>query len=63
MEEIMRKESMNDPKNLVLLATDNLTLFAFLQSLVKSKTLIIMTIVGLVMFGGFGLFLYKMAGA
>ena len=59
----MKKESMNDPKNLILLVTDNLTLFAFLQSLVKSKTLIIMTIVGLVMFGGFGLFLYKMAGA
>lgn len=54
---------MNDPKNIVLLATDNLTLFAFLQSLVKSKTLLVMTVVGLVMFGGFGLFLYKMAGA
>lgn len=59
----MKKESMNDPKNLILLATDNLTLFAFLQSLVKSKTLILMTIVGLVIFGGLGLFLYKMAGA
>lgn len=58
----MKKNSMNDPKNTVLLATGMLTTFAFLQSLTKSKTLIIMTIIGLVIFGGLGLFLYKMSG-
>jgi hypothetical protein len=59
----MKKESINTPKNTVLLATGNLTGFAFLQSLVKSKALVVMSIIGIILFGGLGLFLYKMAGA
>ena len=31
------------------------------ESMAQSKTLTIMTIVGLILFGGFALFLYKMA--
>lgn len=55
----MKQES----KDNALLATGLLTEFAFLQSLIKSKTLFVMCLIRIAIFGGLGLFLYKMAGA
>lgn len=47
----------------VLMATGLLTEYALFKSATQSKTLTIMLIVGLILFGGFALFLFKMAGA
>ena len=50
-------------KTNLLMATGLLTEYALFKSASESKTLTIMIILGLILFGGFALFLFKMAGA
>ena len=47
----------------ILMATGLLTEYALFKSASQSKTLTIMIIVGLILFGTFALFLFNMAGA
>ncbi|WP_147302222.1 hypothetical protein [Thalassotalea euphylliae] len=52
------KES-NDPMDLIRMQTE----VGLFESMVQSKTLTVVVILAIVLFGGFFLFLYKMAGA
>lgn len=54
-----RLNTSDDPMDLVRMQTE----YAFFESMLQSKTLVIMFIVAAILFGGFFLFLYKMAGA
>jgi hypothetical protein len=59
----MENKTKDDLKTCALLATGTLTQFALLKSMSQSKTLTVMVIVGVILFGGFALFLFKMSGA
>ncbi|BDX05561.1 hypothetical protein [Planctobacterium marinum] len=59
----MDKKEQQEIKDNAPIMTGLLTEFAFWQSLKTSKTLQIMTIIGLLLFSGLGWLLYKMTGA
>ncbi|REL27251.1 hypothetical protein DXX93_12195 [Thalassotalea euphylliae] len=54
-----RLKESNDPMDLIRMQTE----FALFESMLQSKTLTILVILAVVLFGSFFLFLYKMAGA
>ena len=57
------KPTKEEIKTTALIATGLLTEHAFLKSLSQSKTLKVMAVVSTILFGGFCILLYKMAGA
>lgn len=59
----MDKQTKEDLRTGSLIATGMLTEYAFLKSLRKSKTLKVMTVIGLVVFAGLGLLFYSMSAA
>jgi hypothetical protein len=58
----MDNQTKNNLKTNVLLATGTLTQFALLKSMTQSKTLTAMIVVGVILFGGLTMFLFKMSG-
>lgn len=61
--EFMDKHTKEDLKTGSLIATGMLTEYTFLQSLRKSKTLMVMTVIGLIIFASLGLLFYSMSAA
>jgi hypothetical protein len=59
----MDNQTKGDLKTSALLATGTLTPFALLKSMTQSKTLTVMVIIGVILFGGLAMFLFKMSGA
>ena len=59
----MEKQTKQGRKQTSLLETGFSLEYAFIKSLSQSKTLQVMVVIGIVLFGALGLFLYKMAGA
>lgn len=57
----MTPEEKDNLKTTALMATGFLTEFALIQSMMRSKTLTIMVIVGLIFFLGFFYFLFNIA--
>lgn len=57
----MTPEEKKNLKTTVLMANGFLTEFALIQSMMRSKTLTFMVVVGLVFFLGFFYFLFKIA--
>jgi hypothetical protein len=59
----MDNQTKDDLKTNALLATGTLTTFALLKSMTQSKTLTVMVVIGVILFGGLAMFLFKMSGA
>lgn len=58
----MDKQTKDDLKTGTMIATGTLAPFALLQSMKESKTLVIMLIVIVTLFGGLALLVSKMSG-